>query len=160
MRSLEGHLDASSSHIDPSGVLICMSNISDHDIPLDNASSKDYVHIEGPDHKPAVKTEAALKGWQFIDPEKVIVGQGNCCNWTVKPRKALCGGIYAEPFYDSTIFPARAPTESASTVTTNPTQRPERSWLICSSSTPTGSGSKSLPVDRARSGLARSRLEF
>lgn len=95
-----GHLDDSSSHIDPSGVLICMSNISDHDIRLDNASSKDYEHIDGPDGKPATMTEAAQKAWHFIDPENVTAGQEMYSTWwTVKPRKALCGGIYAEPTF-------------------------------------------------------------
>ncbi|MFZ1086167.1 MAG: hypothetical protein WAN35_14480 [Terracidiphilus sp.] len=79
--------------VDPSGVLICMSNISDHDIRMDNSSGKDFVSVEAPDGNSATLTEAAQMARKLVDLTQQTTGLFQCCTWdTVKPRKALCGG--------------------------------------------------------------------
>lgn len=86
---------------DPSDVLICMSNISDHDIHLDNSASKDFVSVEDLDGNPATLTEAAQKAKKLIDLTQAPAGVEQCCTWdTVKPRKALCGGLREGAEYD------------------------------------------------------------
>lgn len=93
-----------SAHSSPSepNVLICMSNISDHDIPLDNSALKDFASVEAPDGTRAEMNEAALKDWE---PEKLkqvpaASVQSNTWDFAVKPRKALCGGIGVGVIYD------------------------------------------------------------
>jgi hypothetical protein len=92
-----GHFDPP----DPGNVLICMSNISDHDIRLDNSALKDFVTAEAVDGTAAAMNEARLKDW---DPERLkqaTAGLVQCCTWdTVKPRKALCGGLKVGVLYD------------------------------------------------------------
>lgn len=79
---------------DPSNVLICMSNISDRDIRLDNSSGKDFESVEDLDGNPATLTEAAQKARKSLDLTQTPAGLAQCCTWsTVKPRKALCGGL-------------------------------------------------------------------
>jgi hypothetical protein len=86
---------------DPSNVLICMSNISDHDIRMDNSSAKDFVSIEDLDGNPATLTEAAQKARKLVDLTQELAGSDRCCTWhTVKPRMALCGGLTAGAIYD------------------------------------------------------------
>jgi hypothetical protein len=78
---------------DPSNVLICMSNISDHDIHLDNSAAKDFVFVQDLDGNPATLTETAQKAKKLIDLTQVPAGVEQCCTWDiVKPRKALCRG--------------------------------------------------------------------
>ena len=85
----------------PSNVLICMSNISDHDIRLDNSSGKDFVSVEGLAGDSATLTEAALKARKLVDLTQVTAGLEQCCTWnTVRPRKALCGGLTVGAIYD------------------------------------------------------------
>jgi len=45
-----------------------MSNISDHDIRLDNVALKDFASVEAPDGTTASMNETALKDW---NPEKL-----------------------------------------------------------------------------------------
>jgi hypothetical protein len=86
---------------DPSNVLICMSNISDRDIRLDNSSSKDFVSVEDLDGKPATLTEAAQKARKLVDLTQNPAGSEQCCTWyTVIPRKALCGGLTVGAIYN------------------------------------------------------------
>ena len=86
---------------DPSNVLICMSNISDHDIRLDNLSSKDFVTVEDLDRNPASLTEAAQKARQMVDLTQAPAGLEQYSTWwTVKPRKALCGGLTVGAIYN------------------------------------------------------------
>jgi hypothetical protein len=86
---------------DPSNVLICMSNISDHDIHLDNSAAKDFVFVQDLDGNPATLTEAAQKAKKLIDLTQVPAGVEQCCTWDiVKPRKALCGGLRESAEYD------------------------------------------------------------
>jgi hypothetical protein len=86
---------------DPSNVLICMSNISDHDIRLDNSAGKDFVSVESLDGNPATLTEAAQKARKLVDLTQVPAGSEQCCTWdTVKPRKALCGGLTVGAIYN------------------------------------------------------------
>jgi hypothetical protein len=86
---------------DPGNVLICMSNISDHDIRLDNSSGKDFVSVEDLDGNPATLTEAAQEAKKLIDLTQAPAGVEQCCTWdTVKPRKALCGGLRVGAEYD------------------------------------------------------------
>jgi hypothetical protein len=86
---------------DPSNVLICMSNISDHDIRLDNSSGKDFASVEGPDGNPATLTEAAQRARKLVDLAPVPAGLEQCCTWsTVKPRMALCGGLTIGAIYN------------------------------------------------------------
>jgi hypothetical protein len=86
---------------DPSSVLICMSNISDHDIRMDNASSKDFLSVEDTNGNPATLTEAAQKARKLVDLTQEPAGLDRCCTWyTVKPRKALCGGLTVGAIYD------------------------------------------------------------
>lgn len=85
---------------DPGNILICMSNISDHDIRLDNSALKDFASVEASDGSTATMNKAAIKDW---DPEKLKqspAGFQGCCTNTVKPRKALCGGIGVGVIYD------------------------------------------------------------
>jgi len=85
---------------DPSNVLICMSNISDHDIHLDNSSAKDFVSLEDLDGNPATLTEAAQKARKLVDLTQAPAGLEECCTWhTVEPRKALCGGLTVGAIY-------------------------------------------------------------
>jgi hypothetical protein len=86
---------------DPSNVLICMSNISDHDIRMDNSSSKDFVSVEDLNGSPATLTEAAQMARKLVDLTQQQAGLDQCCSWyTVKPRKALCGGLTVGAIYD------------------------------------------------------------
>jgi hypothetical protein len=86
---------------DPGNVLICMSNISDHDIRLDNLSSKDFVSVEDLDGNPATLTEAAQKGRKLVDFTQVPAGLEQYSTWaTVKPRNALCGGLPVGGIYN------------------------------------------------------------
>jgi hypothetical protein len=85
---------------DPSNVYICMSNISDHEIVLDNSSGKDFVSVEGLDGKPATLTEAAQKARKLVDLTQAPAGLKQCCTWSsVKPREALCGGLTVGAIY-------------------------------------------------------------
>ena len=77
-----------------------MSNISNHDILLDNFALKDFASVEAPDGTTLSMKETALKDW---DPEKLTqapAGPQGCGSATVKPRKALCGGITVGVIYD------------------------------------------------------------
>jgi hypothetical protein len=86
---------------DPSNVLICMSNISDHDLRLENSSSKDFVSVEDLDGNPSTLTEAAQKARKLVNLTQVPAGLEQCCMWdTVKPRKALCGGLTVGAIYN------------------------------------------------------------
>lgn len=86
---------------DPSNLLICMSNISDHDIRMDNSSGKDFVFAEDLDGHPATWTEEMQKARKMVDLTQATAGLVSCCTWdTVKPRKALCGGLTAGAIYD------------------------------------------------------------
>ena len=86
---------------DPGNVLICMSNISDHDIRLDNSSGKDFAFVEDLDGHAATLTEAAQKARKLVDLTQVPAGLEQCCTWApVKPRKALCGGLRESAEYD------------------------------------------------------------
>jgi len=91
-----------SVHFSPSkpNVLICMSNISDHDIGMDNFALKDFVSVEAPDGTRAAMNEAALKDWEPEKLKQVPAGPQGCCSATVKPRRALCGGIGVGVIYD------------------------------------------------------------
>jgi hypothetical protein len=78
-----------------------MSNISDHDIRLDNLSSKDFVTVEDLDRNPASLTEAAQKARQMVDLTQAPAGLEQYSTWwTVKPRKALCGGLTVGAIYN------------------------------------------------------------
>jgi hypothetical protein len=86
---------------DPSNVLICMSNISDQDIHLDNSSAKDFISVEDLDGNPAALTEAAQKARKLVDLTQEPAGLERCCTWnTVGPRKALCGGLTVGAIYN------------------------------------------------------------
>jgi hypothetical protein len=86
---------------DPGNVLICMGNISDHDIRLDNSALKDFVTVEAADGTTAAMYEAAQKDWNPENLKQVPVGSEQCCTWqTVKPRKALCGGLKVGVIYN------------------------------------------------------------
>jgi hypothetical protein len=86
---------------DPANVLICMSNISDHDVHLDNSSAKDFVSVEDLDGNPASLTEAAQKARKLLDLTQEPAGLEQCCTWhTVKPRTALCGGLSVGAIYN------------------------------------------------------------
>ncbi len=86
---------------DPSDVLICMSNISDHDIRMDNSALKDFALVEAPDGTTAAMNERALKDWKPESLKQIPAGSEGCCTWdTVRPRKALCGGIKIGGSYD------------------------------------------------------------
>jgi hypothetical protein len=78
-----------------------MSNISDHDIRLDNSAGKDFAFVEDLDGHPATLTEAAQKAKKPIDLTQAPAGVQQCRTWdTVKPRKALCGGLRESAEYD------------------------------------------------------------
>jgi hypothetical protein len=77
-----------------------MSNISDHDIGMDNFALKDFVSVEAPDGTRAAMNEAALKDWEPEKLKQVPAGPQGCCSATVKPRRALCGGIGVGVIYD------------------------------------------------------------
>jgi hypothetical protein len=84
-----------------SDVSICMSNISDHDIRMDNSSAKDFVSVEDLNGNPASLTEAAQKARKLVDLRQEPAGRDQCCTWhTVKPREALCGGLTVGAMYD------------------------------------------------------------
>jgi hypothetical protein len=87
---------------DPSNVLVCMSNLSDRDIRLDNSSGKDFETVlEDLDGKSATLTEAAQKARNLVDRTHLPAGGEGCCTWaTVKPRNALCGGLRLGAIYD------------------------------------------------------------
>jgi hypothetical protein len=86
---------------DPSNVLICVSNISDHDIHLDNSSAKDFVSVEDLDGNPATLTEAAQKARKLVDLTRLTAGLEQSSTWhTVRPRKALCGGLTVGAMYN------------------------------------------------------------
>lgn len=86
----------------PGNVLICMSNISDHDIPLDNSALKDFASVETTNGTPVVMNEAALKDWRPENLRQTPAASIQSNNWdfAVKPRKALCGGIGVGVIYD------------------------------------------------------------
>jgi hypothetical protein len=84
----------------PNSVLLCMSNISDHDIRLDNFALKDFASVETPDGTPATMNKAAIKDWEPEHLKQAPAGFEGCCTNTVKPRKALCGGIGVGVIYD------------------------------------------------------------
>jgi hypothetical protein len=87
--------------LDPGNVLICMSNISDHDIPLDNSALKDFASVEAPDGRAAAINETALKDWKPENLKQAPAAsvQSNTWDLGVKPRKALCGGIKVGVIY-------------------------------------------------------------
>ncbi|MGB9145223.1 MAG: hypothetical protein WCC14_05345 [Acidobacteriaceae bacterium] len=86
---------------DPGNVLICMGNISDHDIRLDDSALKDFVTVEAADGTTAVMNEARLADWNPEKLKQVPAGSEQCCTWqTVKPRKALCGGLKVGVIYN------------------------------------------------------------
>jgi hypothetical protein len=86
---------------DPSNVLICMSNISDHDISLDNVCLKDFISVEAPDGATVKMKETALKDWNPENLKQVPAGLIQSNTWdTVKPRKALCGGLTIGAIYN------------------------------------------------------------
>jgi hypothetical protein len=85
----------------PGNVLICMSNISDHDIRLDNSAGKDFQFVEDADGNKAALTEAGLTLWKPEYLKQAPADFEACCNWaTVAPRKALCGGMNLGATYD------------------------------------------------------------
>jgi len=84
----------------PSNALVCMSNISDHDIRLDNFALKDFASVETPDGTAATMNKAAIKEWEPEHLKQAPAGFQGCCTNTVKPRKALCGGIGVGVVYD------------------------------------------------------------
>ncbi|MDR3751518.1 MAG: hypothetical protein P4K94_08540 [Terracidiphilus sp.] len=101
-----------SAHLDPpnpGNVLICMGNISDHDIRLDNSALKDFVTVEAADGTTAKMNEARLEDWNPENLKKVIAGSIQSNTWDmVKPRKALCGGIGVGVIYNlSKVGPYR-----------------------------------------------------
>ena len=77
-----------------------MGNISDHDIRLDNSALKDFVTVEAADGRTAVMNEARLEDWNPEKLKQVPVGSEQCCTQTVKPRKALCGGLKVGVIYN------------------------------------------------------------
>lgn len=87
---------------DPGNVLICMSNISDHDIPLDNSALKDFASVEAPDGTAAAMNDTALKDWRPENLKRAPAAsvQSNTWDFAVKPRKALCGGLKVGVIYD------------------------------------------------------------
>lgn len=85
---------------DPGNVLICMSNISDHDIRMDNVGLKDFASVEASDGTAVAMNKAAIKDWEPENLKKALAGFQGCCTNTVKPRKALCGGIGVGVIYD------------------------------------------------------------
>ena len=87
---------------DPGNVLICMSNISDHDIPLDNSALKDFASVEASDGTAAAMNETALKDWKPENLKRAPAAsvQSNTWDFAVKPRKALCGGLEVGVIYD------------------------------------------------------------
>jgi hypothetical protein len=85
---------------DSGNVLTCMSNISDHDIRLDNFALKDFASVEAPDGTKASMNETALKDWSPEKLKQAPAGPQGCCSATVKPREALCGGIKVGVIYD------------------------------------------------------------
>lgn len=84
----------------PSNNLLCMSNISDHDIRLDGFALKDFASVEAPDGTAATMNKAAIKDWEPEHLKQAPAGFEGCCTNTVKPRKALCGGIGVGVVYD------------------------------------------------------------
>jgi hypothetical protein len=87
---------------DPGNVLICMSNISDHDIPIDNSALKDFASVEAPDGTAAAMNEAAAKDWrpENLKQAPATSVQSNTWDFAVKPRRALCGGIKVGVIYN------------------------------------------------------------
>jgi hypothetical protein len=86
---------------DQSSVLICMSNISDHDIQLDNACLKDFMTVEAADGTAVPMTEKANKEWDPDHYKLTLAGVVLGNTWqTVKPGGALCGGIGLGVIYD------------------------------------------------------------
>jgi hypothetical protein len=85
---------------DSGNVLICMSNISDHDIRLDNVALKAFASVEAPNGTTASMNETALKDWNPEKLKQAPAGPQGCCSATVKPRKALCGGIKVGVIYN------------------------------------------------------------
>jgi hypothetical protein len=79
-----------------------MSNISDHDIPLDNSALKDFASVETTNGTPVAMNEAALKDWRPENLRQTPAAsiQSNTWDFAVKPRKALCGGIGVGVIYD------------------------------------------------------------
>lgn len=84
----------------PSASLICMSNISNHDIRLDNFAFKDFAFVEAPDGTAATMNKAAIKDWEPEHLKQAPAGFEGCCTETVKPRKSSCGGIGVGTVYD------------------------------------------------------------
>jgi hypothetical protein len=84
----------------PGNVLICMSNISDHDIRMDNVALKDFASVEASDGTAATMNKAAIKDWGPEKLKQAPAGFQGCCTNTVKPRQALCGGIGVGVLYD------------------------------------------------------------
>lgn len=93
-------LQAHFAPTDPTTVLVCMSNISDHDIRLDNSILKDFISVEDPYGNPAALTEAGQKARKLGDPTQVPAGSEQGLWNTVKPRKALCGGAIVGAIYN------------------------------------------------------------
>ena len=85
----------------PANILICMGNISDHDIRLDNSAGKDFVAVEDLDGHPATLTVAAQEARKRVDLTKTLAGVEQYSTWyTVRPRRALCGGLPVSGIYD------------------------------------------------------------
>jgi hypothetical protein len=77
-----------------------MSNISDHDIRMDNVALKDFASVEASDGTAATMNKAAIKDWGPEKLKQAPAGFQGCCTNTVKPRQALCGGIGVGVLYD------------------------------------------------------------
>jgi hypothetical protein len=84
----------------PGNVLICMSNIADYEIRMDNFALKDFASVETSDGMAAAMNKAAIKDWEPENLKQAPAGFQGCCTETVKPRKALCGGIGLGVVYD------------------------------------------------------------
>jgi hypothetical protein len=74
-------------------ILICMTNISDNDIRLDNAITKDILHVEDSSGKPAALTPDGLTLQKQF-------GSTGSTTGTVKSAEALCGVITLDTLFD------------------------------------------------------------
>jgi hypothetical protein len=74
-------------------ILICMTNVSDHDIRLDNAITKDILHVEDSTGKPAALMQDGMT------LQKQFGSTGNTTS-TVKSGEALCGVIALDTLFD------------------------------------------------------------
>lgn len=88
----------------PFTFLICMSNISDHEIRLDNGITKDMFQFSDEKGNPMPLPEE----WHEIQsalrrlPELVAPTESNLW-FPVEPRSALCGGTHAEAVFSGAL---------------------------------------------------------